>query len=155
MAFLTLLSLLPGGGFFGDMEFVVRVFVFSYMVYWLYVNLRDAQILFGLGTVVAAFFIYVQPVATTILVVIFVIFITMGYHLQFLIQFGLYPLLRIFGVEMEHPEMAEQQKIHAIEQKLRQGLELDNEEEQFLDKVQKREADYQKKMQERMMRHYT
>ncbi|MFH0972187.1 MAG: hypothetical protein V1835_06520 [Candidatus Micrarchaeota archaeon] len=156
MGFSLLLSFMPLLGIIQTLEdlgFVFKLVVFSYMVFWLYMNLRENPILFGMGVIIASFFTLVQPLPTIILVVIFVIFFTMGYHLQFLIQFGLYPLLRIFGIEMEHPEMIEQQKIHGIEQKLRKGLEISDEEEKFMEDLHKREATYQKKMQERMMRY--
>ncbi|MFH1258191.1 MAG: hypothetical protein ABIG96_06575 [Candidatus Micrarchaeota archaeon] len=138
-----------------DLGFTFQIMIFSYMTFWLYMNLRESQVLFGLGVIIAAFFVFIQPILTNIFVVLFFVFIAMGNHLQFLIQFGLFPLMRFFGVELEHPEMAEQQKMHGIEQKMRQGLDLQKEEEEYLEKVQKREQQYQRKMQDRMTRQFT
>ncbi len=136
-----------------DLGFVFKIIVFAYMIFWLYMNLRDSPIIFAVGSIIAAFFILIQPLPTIVLVIIFVVFNTLGMHLQFLLQFGLFPLARFFGIEMEHPEWAEQQRMQGIEQKLKAGMDLSYEEEQYLEKMQKRELEYQKKMQQKMVRY--
>ena len=141
-------------GILEDFDFVIKVFVFAYIEFYLYMQLRESQLLFGIATLIASYFLLYQPIPTIFLVVLFVIFFTMGAHLQFLIQFGLYPLLRIFGIELEHPEVAEQKKMQEIQKKLQNGLELEEMEERWLEAQQKKDANYNKKMQERMQRHY-
>ncbi|MBU1197557.1 hypothetical protein KJ765_03510 [Candidatus Micrarchaeota archaeon] len=135
---------------FTDLKFVLQVIVFSYILFWLYMTFRDVQVLFGLGAIVAAYFVLLNPISTTVLLVLFFAFVLMGMHFQMLFQFGLFPLLRFFGVEMEHPEMVEQQKMQKIEQKLMHGQELSADEVSFLEKSQRKQMDYQKNMQQYM-----
>ncbi|MFH1200049.1 MAG: hypothetical protein V1708_03205 [Candidatus Micrarchaeota archaeon] len=133
--------------FFDDFSFIIQILTFTYILFQLYITFRDSQILFGLASIVAAYFTVLNPLPTTVLVVFFAAFIMMGTHLQMLIQFGVYPLLRIFGVELEHAEMAEQQHMQKIEKKLMEGHELDDSEVQFLEKHQQKQAAYQKNIQ--------
>ena len=137
-------------GFLDQMQFVLQVIVFSYILFWLYITFRENQILFGLSSIVAAYFIILNPITTTTLVVLFVAFVLMGTHFQMLIQFGVYPLLRFFGIELEHAEMAEQQKMHGIEKKLMEGKELNNDEVRFLENHQAKQMEYQKQVQQYM-----
>ncbi|MFH1106946.1 MAG: hypothetical protein V1787_03545 [Candidatus Micrarchaeota archaeon] len=133
--------------FFDDFAFVIGIIVFAYILFWLYASFRDVPILFGLASIVAAYFTILQPLPTIVLVVIFGAFIMMGMHFQMLIQFGVYPLLRFFGVEMEHEGMQEQQHMQAIEKKLSHGEELTREEEDFLKKRENTQQQYQQKVQ--------
>ncbi len=148
MAFLY--SIFDIFGFLSEMHFVLQVIVFAYILYWLYINFRENQILFGLSSIIAAYFVILNPITTTTLVVLFVAFAVMGMHLQMLIQFGVYPLFRFFGMELEHPEMAEQQQMQAIEKKLMEGKELSHDEVKFLEKSQQRQMEYQKHVQQYM-----
>ncbi|MEK6953754.1 MAG: hypothetical protein AABX01_02010 [Candidatus Micrarchaeota archaeon] len=135
-----------------DLGFVIKVMTFAYMLLWLYAQLRESMLLFGIGSMLAGYFLFLNPLPTVLIVIIFVIFVSLGMHLQMLFQFGLFPILRFFGIEVEHPEMKEQQDMQNIQQKLGKGEDLTNEEEQFLEKVQKRDMQYQQKMQQRMQR---
>lgn len=136
--------------FFEDFSFIIQIITFSYILFWLYITFRDAQILFGLSAIIAAYFTLLNPLPTIVLVVFFAAFMMMGMHFQMLIQFGLYPLLRFFGIELEHPEMAEQQQMHAIEKKLMEGKELTQQEINFLEKNQQKQLQYQKNIQQYM-----
>ncbi len=150
---LALLPLLDILDTLNDLSLVIKIMTFAYMLLWLYAQLRESPLLFGFGAMIVGFFLFVQPLPTIFIVILFVIFVSLGMHLQFLIQFGLYPLLRIFGVEMEHPEVGDQQKMQKITQKLQQGEELSHEEENWLEQTQKKDTEYQRRMQERMMRY--
>ncbi len=134
----------------GDLKFVIQIIVFSYILFWLYMTFRESQLLFGLSAIIDAYFVLLNPLSTAILVVLFVAFVVMGAHFQMLIQFGLYPFLRFFGVEMEHPEVAEQQHMQNIEKKLQNGLELSQQDIDYLEKTQMKQAEYQKNVQRYM-----
>ncbi|MFH1750704.1 MAG: hypothetical protein ABH863_03440 [Candidatus Micrarchaeota archaeon] len=136
-----------------DMSFVIKIMAFAYMLLWLYAQLRESMLLFGMGSMLAGYFLFINPLPTILIVIIFVVFVSLGMHLQMLFQFGLFPLLRFFGVELEHPEVQEQQKMQNLQQKLGRGEDLTNEEEQFLEKVQKRDVMYQQQMHQRMQRY--
>ena len=110
----------------GDLDLVIKIMAMSYMILWLYAQLRESMLLFGLGTMLAGYFLFINPLPTIIIVIIFVAFVSLGMHLQMLFQFGLFPLLRFFGIELEHPEVAEQQKMQSIEQKVRRGEVIGN-----------------------------
>src|SRR3989344_3299400 len=137
----------------GDLDLVIKIMAMSYMILRLYAQLRESMLLFGLGTMLAGYFLFINPLPTIIIVIIFVAFVSLGMHLQMLFQFGLFPLLRFFGIELEHPEVAEQQKMQSIEQKVRRGEDLTREEEEFMERVQKRETKYQQRMGQMMQRY--
>ena len=77
----------------GELYFVIQVMVFAYMLFFLYMTFRDAQVLFGLSSLLAGYFIFVHGVSVTILVSIFVFVVIFGMSIQQAIQFGLLPLL--------------------------------------------------------------
>lgn len=150
------LALLPILGIFetiADLDFVIKIMTFSYMLLWLYSQLRDAQILFGIGVMISGYFLFIQPLPTIIIVILFVVFVSLGMHLQMLIQFGVFPLFRFFGIELEHPEMREQQEMQNIQRKMQHGEELNEQEEKFLEGQQKKDYEYQRQMQNRLIRY--
>lgn len=136
-----------------ELSLVIKVMAFAYMLLWLYAQLRESMLLFGFGAMIAGYFMFINPLPTVIIVIIFVMFVSLGMHLQMLFQFGLFPLLRFFGIELEHPEVQEQQRLQNIEQKLKKGEDLNDEEEMLLQTVQRRDAQYQQKMHQKMLRY--
>lgn len=78
-----------------EMDFVVRVLVFSYLIYQMYLTFMPykAELLFGLTAIVSGYFVFAHGLSTAIIVLLFVLFVVMGMYIQQLIQFGLLPLL--------------------------------------------------------------
>jgi len=106
--------------------------VFSYLLFWLYLTFRDAQLLFGLATIGMAYVIFIHSVSVTILAILFLVFVVMGSHLQMVIQFGLMPVLgyQHGGEKFVNPQK-EQEKMQKLQQKMAYGESL-NEEEQAM-----------------------
>ncbi len=76
-----------------ELYFVLQVITFSYLLFWIYLTFRDAQLLMGLATVAAAYIIFVHGLSVTLLAAFFLLFVVLGSHLQMFIQFGLMPFL--------------------------------------------------------------
>ncbi|MEM4255041.1 MAG: hypothetical protein QXR53_01795 [Candidatus Norongarragalinales archaeon] len=89
------------GGFFeifetlGELDFVIRVMVFSYILFWLYTTFMPARadLLFGIGGIIAGYLIFAHGVSITLIVAFFVLFIVGGMMIQQVLMFGLLPLL--------------------------------------------------------------
>ncbi len=118
---------------FSDISFVVTILVFCYLLYWLFITFNRVPILFGASALVAAYFLFVQPLPTIFLVVIFFLFIVAGSQLQFAVQFGLQPILHgLFGVDITGGEyMAREQQalqLSGLNQKLASGAPLTEQE---------------------------
>ena len=149
MAGLILLGLLET---LDSMSFVVSIMVFSYILFWLYMTFRESQILFGISSIVAGYFILVAQLPTVFLVIIFAVFFVMGQQLQMFLQFAVFPFLRIFGVELEREGYGDQMKMQEIQHKLMEGKNLSSEETKYLEDQQKKENNYKTKMEQIMMR---
>lgn len=80
----------------GDLAFVLKVVVFIYLSYHLYILFRGG-ILFGAGLIGAAFLIFFYSISTTVLLILFAVFVLFGTHLQMLIDFGLGPIYHAMG----------------------------------------------------------
>jgi len=76
-----------------ELDFVMRVIVFSYLLFWLYITFRDVQVLFGLSSILVGYLVFAHGVSITLLAAFFLVFVVMGTHLQMFIQFGLMPVL--------------------------------------------------------------
>jgi predicted membrane protein len=76
-----------------ELYFVLQVITFSYVLFWIYLTFREAQLLLGLATVAAAYVIFVHGLSVTLLAAFFLLFVVMGTHLQMFVQFGVMPLL--------------------------------------------------------------
>ncbi len=76
-----------------ELYFVLQVITFSYVLFWIYLTFREAQLLLGLATIAAAYVIFVHGLSVTLLAAFFLLFVVMGSHLQMFIQFGVMPLL--------------------------------------------------------------
>jgi len=94
-----------GGGIFdvfetlSELDFVVRVMVFSYLLFWLYTTFTPAraELLFGMSSIVAGYLVFAHGVTITILIMLFILFVILGAQLQMLIQFGFLPLMGYHG----------------------------------------------------------
>ena len=102
-----------------ELYFVLQVITFSYLLFWIYLTFREAQLLMGLATIAAAYVIFVHGLSVTLLAAFFLIFVVMGTHLQMFIQFGVMPLLGYqhagdkfakAGGEMAQQQMAQLQQ---------------------------------------------
>ncbi len=119
-----------------ELGFVVRIIVFSYLCYWLYITFRDVQTVFGVAVIVTAYIIFIHSLSITLLTVIFFVFVIFGNMLQMILMFGLLPL---FGYQwtmreyIKSPTQAESAAVQArAMQKFEQGLALSAEEEQAI-----------------------
>ena len=115
--------------FFADMGFVIQIMTFSYLLFWLYLTFRDMPILFGISSLIGAYFIWINPISVTFLMILFFGLIFFGNQLQMIILFGIAPLFGLLtGKRMPQPgesaAMLEQEEVQQIEQKIMQGTEI-------------------------------
>jgi len=108
-----------GGGVFdvfetlSELDFVVRVMVFCYILFWLYQTFIPARadLIFGLLSIVSGYLVFMHGVSITILVLLFMVFIVLGSQFQMLIQFGILPLFGYYfhGDRFRHVSEDQQQ----------------------------------------------
>ncbi|NYZ75404.1 hypothetical protein H0O03_04060 [Candidatus Micrarchaeota archaeon] len=137
-----------------DLWFVVRILVFSYLLFQLYLMFRDSQIIFGMAVIVSAYFIFVHAVSVTILMLCFFLFVVFGNQLQMLVMFGLEPLLGVFGIGSGRFHL-EQNEFMRLEQKVAQGETLGASEMNFMQQYSAKQMRAQQmtgQMQEQQMR---
>lgn len=128
-----------------DLSFVIKIIVFSYLLYWLFVVFREQQLLMGLMTVVAAYFMFFHAVSVTVLVLLFFVFIVMSGHFQFVIDMGLLPILGMFGF---HEGSGDEAKMNEIQKKLMEGHQLSQNEIELFKANQVKQANYEKRAQQ-------
>lgn len=82
-----------------EMDFVIRIMLFSYLLFWLYTTFTPAraELLFGLSSIAAGYLVFAHGFTVTVLVMFFILFVVLGAQLQMLIQFGFLPLLGYHG----------------------------------------------------------
>ncbi|MFH0973677.1 MAG: hypothetical protein V1817_02735 [Candidatus Micrarchaeota archaeon] len=76
-----------------ELGFVVRIIIFSYLCYWLYITFRDVQTIFGVSIIITAYIIFIHSLSITLLTIIFFVFVVFGNMLQMILMFGVLPLL--------------------------------------------------------------
>ena len=120
--------------FFSDIGFVIKIMALAYIIFWLYLTFRDSQMLFGLGAIIASYFMLTSAIPLIFIVIIFIVFVVMGNQLQMLLMFGVFPVTRFLGIELDpqYIEQKEMQQLQAAEQKLQAGQAISMEEEQLL-----------------------
>lgn len=126
---------------FSDLAFVVKIMVFAYILYWLFVVFREQQVLLGLVAIIAAYFMFFHAISVTILVLLFFVFIIMSGHFQFIIDMGVLPILGMFG--FHEGAGGEQVKMQEIEKKLMEGHSLSAEETDLFRQSQEKQNRYQ------------
>ena len=114
-----------------DMAFVVKVIVFSYMLFWLYMTFREAQLLFGVTAIIASYFILFHAISTTMLLILFFIFVVFGMQLQMVLQFGLLPLLG-YHFHGSYQKIENPQQMAELQQKAAAGEKLTPQEMQAM-----------------------
>jgi len=137
-----------------DLWFVVRILVFSYLLFHMYLMFRDNQIIFGMAVIIAGYFIFVHAVSVTILMLCFFLFVVFGNQLQMLVMFGLEPLLGVFGVGSGRYHL-EQNEFMRLEQKVAGGEALSEAEMGFMQQYSARQQKAQTmtgQSQEELMR---
>ncbi|MEW5955225.1 MAG: hypothetical protein AB1626_01665 [Candidatus Micrarchaeota archaeon] len=125
-----------------DLWFVVRILVFSYLLFHLYLMFRDNQIIFGMAVIVAAYFIFVHAVSVTLLMLFFFLFVVFGNQLQMLVVFGLEPLLGAMGIG-SHKHQYEAMEGQRITEKIRAGEALSDSEMAFMEQWSAKEQHLQ------------
>jgi hypothetical protein len=79
----------------GEMDFVIRIMVFSYLLFWLYMTFMPAkaEILFGISAIAAGYLVFAHGISITILALFFLFFVVLGSQIQMILMFGVLPLL--------------------------------------------------------------
>lgn len=126
----------------GELGFVVQLLVFTYCLFWLYLTFRDLPLLFGTASVAVGFLIFIHGVSVTVLVAAFVFLVLFGMQIQQVLWFGLFPLLGYhvmgdrLGKAYESDPQAMERRRFELGQKLEQGIELSEEETDWMHKQQ-------------------
>lgn len=148
---LPLFSLLPAlpflqlaeiGQMLADFGFIIQVLVFSYVLFWLYMTFRDVPLLFGITTVIAAYFMFIQPIPVLFMVIIFFAFFMFGNQLQMLVLFGLEPILGVLGVG-KYAQQYEMEYMAELQNKMSAGKELTDKEMKALQEGQEKQQQMQ------------
>jgi len=150
MKFMMLGFLFTAAGFLdvmdtlNDLSFVIRVIIFSYFLFWLFITFRELPMVFGLSVIGLAYLIFVATIPMFVLAIAFLLFLTpFGMMLQQGIQFGLLPFL---GREpMSGRRMPDPEELQRIQEKAMRGENLTQRELELLQEMQA-----QQQMQEMM-----
>jgi len=138
LAGLPLFQFAEIGQMLADFGFIIQVMTFSYVLFWLFMTFRDTPILFGLTAVVAAYFMFIQPLPIFIIVIVFFAFFLFGNQLQMLILFGLEPILGVFG-KGKYAQQYEMEYMGELQHKLSEGKELSAKEMEAMEKMQEKQ----------------
>jgi len=142
---LPLLQFAEIGQMLADFGFIIQVMVFSYVLFWLFMTFRDVPLLFGITTVIAAYFMFVQPIPVFFMVVIFFAFFMFGNQLQMLVLFGLEPILGVFGVG-KYAQQYEMEHMAELQNKISSGKELSEKEMKAFQEGQEKQQQMQQIM---------
>lgn len=137
--------------FFSDMFFVALVITGSYILYILYINFHDQPMIFALAAIAGTTFLITNSIFSMFLVGLFFVFVMFGQNLQMILQFSVYPLLMMFGVEVPGTvpeEQREAMKIQQIEQNVLKGEEVSAAEKNLLAESYNKQADMQQRQQQ-------
>ncbi len=117
-----------------DLSFVVKIIIFSYFLFWLFVTFRELPIVFGLSVIGLAYLMFVAAIPMLVIAIVFLVFLTpFGMMLQQGIQFGLLPFLGrepMTGRRMTGPE-----EVQRIQEKAMRGENLTQQEAEILQEV--------------------
>lgn len=133
---------------FADVAFVIKILVFCYLLYWLFIVFREQQMLLGIATIIAAYFMFFHQISIVVLVLFFFVFIIMSGHFQFLIDMGIMPILGFMGFHETsgmHGQV-DQIKMQKIQEKVQENKELTDEEVEFLQHSQAKNTQYEQRM---------
>ncbi|MFH1247019.1 MAG: hypothetical protein V1644_01435 [Candidatus Micrarchaeota archaeon] len=138
-----LLTLLGIFDVFSDLGFVIKIMVFSYILYWLFMVFREQQVILGLVAIIAAYFMFAHAISVTVLVLLFLVFIVMSGHFQFIIDMGIIPILGWFGYQYHEGVSAEDVQLQEINKKLSEGHSLSSDETDLFRKSQEKQMRYE------------
>lgn len=132
-----------------DMAFVIKILTFAYLLYWLFIVFREQQMLLGIATIIAAYFMFFHQISIVLLVLFFFVFIIMSGHFQFLIDMGIMPILGFLGFHettgMHGQGGSDQIRMQKIQEKVQKGEDITNEDQDFLQHSQEKDAQFQQK----------
>ena len=132
-----------------DMAFVIKILTFAYLLYWLFIVFREQQMLLGIATIIAGYFMFFHQISLVLLVLFFFVFIIMSGHFQFLIDMGIMPILGFMGFQETTGAHGgggiDQIRMQKIQEKVQKGLDLSNEEIDFLQHTQDKDMQYQQR----------
>lgn len=112
----------------GDISFVIKLMALVYIVFYLYQTFAESQVLFGLATLGAGYFILFYSSVFVALAIVVLLMVT-GMWLQQSLQFGLFPLLGVGQQGMAGG--GGQEEMRAIQQKMQLGQQLSEREQQM------------------------
>lgn len=132
-----------------DMAFVIKILTFAYLLYWLFIVFREQQMLLGIATIIAGYFMFFHQISIVLLVLFFFVFIIMSGHFQFLIDMGIMPILGFMGFQETTGAHGgggiDQIRMQKIQEKVQKGGDLSNEEIDFLQRTQDKDMQYQQR----------
>ncbi|MFA4946103.1 MAG: hypothetical protein WC607_00995 [Candidatus Micrarchaeia archaeon] len=94
-----------------ELDFVVRVLMFSYLLFWCYMTFRDAQLLSALSSIILGYMIFLHGLSVVLLLGFFMVFILFGNHLQMLFLFGIMPLFGYHNFGDRYRNMPKEQEL--------------------------------------------
>ena len=144
------LSIAGDGGLLdsvGDIAFVIKLMALVYVIFYLYQTFAESQVLFGLATLGAGYFILFYSSVFVALAIVVLLMVT-GMWLQQSLQFGLFPLLGIGQGGMMHGGGGEEE-MRAIQQKMALGQQLTEQEQQMMQSMEQQQ--YQMQQQQYQM----
>lgn len=110
-----------------DLSFVIRIIIFSYFLFWLFVTFRELPIIFGISVIGIAYLIFVATIPMFIVAAAFLAFLTpFGAQMQQMIQFGLLPALR--REPFSGQKMPDQMEMQRVQEKMARGEQLNQRE---------------------------
>lgn len=134
----------------GDISFVIKLMALVYIVFYLYQTFAESQVLFGLATLGAGYFILFYSSVFVALAIVVLLMVT-GMWLQQSLQFGLFPLLGVGQQGMGGG--GGQEEMQAIQQKMQLGQQLSEHEMQMAQAMeQQQQAAYNSQYMQAGMR---
>ncbi len=125
-----------------DLSFVIRILVFSYFLFWLFITFRELPVIFGISVIGVAYLIFIAALPMIVLAIAFMVFLTpFGAQMQQMIQFGLMPALK--REPFSGMKMPDQLEMQSVQEKIARGEQLNQREMEMA-----QEMNAQQQMQE-------
>ncbi len=140
---------------FTDLAFIAKLIVFVYLLYWLFITFRENQVVLGLFSITAAYFLFFHSISLVVFVLLFFAFIVMGMHFQFIIDMGVLPILGWLGFHDPNMGDMNQVKMQEIQKKLMEGQTLSGEETDLFRKTNSQNQRYEEQAQRLLTGGYT
>jgi hypothetical protein len=102
---------------FHELSFVLKILVFVYLAYFLFLTFRGG-VVFGLATLAAAYLVFFYSISTTLLFITLLVFTVFSNHFQMLIDFGFARIFQMAGKAPPwEPHAVEYERLQALERK--------------------------------------